>query len=77
MPVEAARVIRAKPGLPVAPEITHQSYYMGLDGAMGKQVKPPMKWSGTYVLHHRSEIQLPELTRCFLMSQALSKFKPL
>jgi hypothetical protein len=64
MPVEAAQVIRARLGLLVALEITHQIYYMSLDGAMGKQVKPPMKWIGTYVLHHRSDTQLLELSRC-------------
>jgi hypothetical protein len=64
MPVEAAQVIRARLGLPVAFEITHQIYYMSLDGAMGEQMKPPMKWIGTYALHHRSDTQLPELTRC-------------
>ena len=63
-PVEAGQVIRPRLGLPAVPEITHQIYYMSLDGAMGKQVNSPIKWIGTDVLHLRSETQLPELSRC-------------
>jgi hypothetical protein len=63
-PVEAGQVIRPRLGLPAVPEITHRIYYMSLDGAMGKQVKPPIRWIGTDVLQLRSETQPTELTRC-------------
>ena len=63
-PVGAGQVIRPRLGLPAVPEITHQIYYMSLDGAMGKQAKPPMKWVGTDVLQLRSETQPTELNRC-------------
>jgi len=35
-PVEVGQVIRPRLGLLAVPEITHQIYYMSLDGAMGK-----------------------------------------
>ena len=68
-------MIRQRLGLPAVPEITHQIYYMSLGGAMGKQVNSPIKWTGTDVQHLRSETQLPELTRYYILSQALSKFE--
>ena len=63
-PVEAGQVIRPRLGLPAVPEITHQIYYISLDGAMGKQVKPPIRWIGTDVLQLRSETQPNKLTGC-------------
>ncbi len=53
-PVEVGQVIRPRLGLLAVPEITHQIYYMSLDGASGKQAKPPIKCVGTDVLQLRS-----------------------
>ena len=74
-PVEAGQVMRPRLGKPAVPEITHQIYYMSLDGAMVKQVKPPIKCVGTDVLQLRSGTKQTELNRCELLSQALFKFK--